>query len=110
MPPPKQFLTSSAGRLLSFRALGIPISALRHLGNSFSPVRKIDGDYILQDFSEDGVSYLSKEDFDTLATGEEEATIGVNLHVQSVPSDKNILYSYLRAQILDFMLILISIS
>ena len=30
--------------------------------------------------------------------------------IQSVPSDKNIEYSYLRAQILDFMLILILIS
>ena len=32
----------------------------------------------------DGVSCLSKEDFDTLATGEEEATIGVNLSAWSV--------------------------
>ena len=44
----------------------------------------IDGDYILQDFGEDEVSYLSKEDFDTLATGEEEANIGVNLSAWSV--------------------------
>ena len=44
----------------------------------------IDGDYILQDFGEDGVSCLSKEDFDTLATGEEEANIGVNLRAWSV--------------------------
>ena len=45
----------------------------------------IDGECILQDFSEDGVSCLSKEDFDTLArsTGEEEANIGVNLHVSA---------------------------
>ena len=34
----------------------------------------------------------------------------MSLFIQSVPSDKNIEYSYLRAQILDFMLILISIS
>ena len=44
----------------------------------------IDGDYTLQDFGEDGVSHLSKEDFDTLATGEEEANIGVNLRAWSV--------------------------
>ena len=44
----------------------------------------IDGECILQDFGEDGVSCLSKEDFDTLATGEEEANIGVNLHVSAL--------------------------
>ena len=43
-----------------------------------------DGDYILQDFGEDGVSYLSKENFDALATGEEEANFGVNLRAWSV--------------------------
>ena len=43
----------------------------------------IDGECILQDFGEDGVSCLSKEDFDTLATGEEEANIGVNLRVSA---------------------------
>ena len=46
----------------------------------------IDGDYmyILQDFGEDGVSCLSEEDFDALATDEEEANIGVNLSAWSV--------------------------
>ena len=36
-------------------------------------------DYVLQDFGENEVSYLSKEAFDTLATGEEEANPSVNL-------------------------------
>ena len=40
--------------------------------------------YILQDFGEDGVSYLSKGDFNTLATSEEEASIGVDLRAWSV--------------------------
>ena len=46
----------------------------------------IDGDYIhvLQDFGEDGVSYLSKDQFDKLATGEEEADQGVNLNAWCV--------------------------
>ncbi len=44
----------------------------------------IDGDYVLQDFGENEVSYLSKEAFDTLATGEEEANLGVNLSAWSV--------------------------
>jgi hypothetical protein len=40
----------------------------------------IDGDYnILQDFGEDGVSYLSKENFDKLASGEEEDGVSVSL-------------------------------
>ena len=33
----------------------------------------IDGDYILQDFGDDEVSYLSKDQFDKLAAGEQEA-------------------------------------
>ena len=33
---------------------------------------------------ENEVSYLSKEAFDTLATGEEEANLGVNLSVWSI--------------------------
>ena len=44
----------------------------------------IDGDYILQDLGEDGVSHLSKDDFDKLATGEEEADLGVNLNAWCV--------------------------
>ena len=78
-------MTSSAGRLLSFRALSahcvisetaaarVPV-LVRHL-----PVVGGDLDYILQDFGEDGVSCLSKEDLNTLATSEEEASIGVDL-------------------------------
>ena len=68
---------------------------MRHLGNHQKDLAKdtaavpvlvqyvIDGECILQDFGEDGVSCLSKEDFDTLATGEEEANIGVNLRVSA---------------------------
>ena len=46
----------------------------------------VGGDYryILQDFGEDGVSYLSQGDSNTLATSEEEATIGVNLRAWSL--------------------------
>ena len=44
----------------------------------------IDGDYILQDFGDDGVSYLSKDQFDKLAVGEQEAAQGVNLNAWCV--------------------------
>ena len=39
----------------------------------------IDGDYILQDFGGEDVSYLSREDFDKLRSGEEEASLEVGL-------------------------------
>ena len=91
MSPPKQFLTSSAGRLLSFRALSahcvisetgavhVPVLVRHVIGGDF-----LDYMYILQDFGEDGVSRLSKEDLNTLATSEEEASIGVDLRAWSV--------------------------
>ena len=44
----------------------------------------IDGDYILQDFGDDEVSYLSKDQFDKLAAGEQEAAQGVNLNAWCV--------------------------
>ena len=48
-------------------------------------VRCVVGDYYrLQDFGENEVSCLSKEAFDTLATGEKEANLGVNLSAWSV--------------------------
>ena len=88
MPPPKQFLTSSAGRLLSFRALSahcvISETAAVHVPVLVRHVIGGDLDYTLQDFGEDGVSCLSKEDLNTLATSEEEASIGVNLRAWSV--------------------------
>ena len=37
----------------------------------------IDGDYILQDFGGEDASYLSREDFDKLRSGEEEASLKV---------------------------------
>ena len=69
----KQFEASSLGNCLVSELFS---SSLRHLGNSWND----DGDYIPQDFGEDGVSCLSKEDFDTLATGED---IGVSLSAWS---------------------------
>ena len=39
----------------------------------------IDGDYILQDFGGEDASYLSKEDFEKLQSGEEETSLEVGL-------------------------------
>ena len=39
----------------------------------------IDGDYILQDFGGEDASYLSKEDFEKLQSGEEETFLEVGL-------------------------------
>ena len=39
----------------------------------------VDGDYILQDFGGEDASYLSKEDFEKLQSGEEETSLKVRL-------------------------------
>ena len=60
-------VTGLAGRRPDARSVEMPPSAWRHMYGAATPalVRYvIDGDYILQDFGEDGVSYLSKDQFD----------------------------------------------
>ena len=62
-----QRFASLAGRRPDARSVEMPPSAWRHMYGAATPalVRYvIDGDYILQDFGEDGVSYLSKDQFD----------------------------------------------